>query len=651
MSGIFKKFRPADITVTPYTAHKEYLVYMSSHTGSYHEHTYEQFRVRDHVITSSANTWVGEVSLSVYAYDSEFDGTDFYDTQYGKYGAILSESAHPRTTNRWFKRAVHDSLQGMYYTNPDDPCYTLDNSGYDKEFRVLNKTCQLLSVPQRMMGDCIKKGSVKIQSGSGANRITLYDDGYGNLYDNELTGSVASGSIVTSQSVGYISQSLLAFNFNDMYNRSGEKLNATSINFNATMKRGDYTKANKGYKFDMRNNTRFFERSKYSNWVKAYNITPDTSSAGDGTHIKFDGKTPGMGINTSAATESRTISKNSSMMKIEHGRHLDFSRDDDYSITMRISASQDQPSNESHHNYIMSKLENGKKGSFPFSVRFCNENANGSGAAVGIKGHRGGIQVAVSDGVVETHVNTTGSITGSNEFFDVAFVKSGSAIKLYVNAELQETQTLHTPSTGSTKEISNKGKIVIGATTKWVGQYIKEKSGSFNYGTRVKPKIEYDRNFKGGISNIMMFNKALSAPEIAYGHATKNEFTNLVGNVFYNHGLVTLTSISDRYYNTTNGSMLSECTLSFKNCHEIFEHEHSCHVKEREFLYTMNPSIIKNHKEGTIKTFCTTSAWSPYVTTIGLYNEQAQLIAIGKLSSPLKKSADYDTTYVVRYDT
>jgi len=57
------------------------------------------------------------------------------------------------------------------------------------------------------------------------------------------------------------------------------------------------------------------------------------------------------------------------------------------------------------------------------------------------------------------------------------------------------------------------------------------------------------------------------------------------------------------------------------------------------------------HKEGTLKTFVTTSAWSPYVTTVGLYNDSAELLAIGKMSRPIKKSADYDTTYVVRYDT
>ena len=127
---------------------------------------------------------------------------------------------------------------------------------------------------------------------------------------------------------------------------------------------------------------------------------------------------------------------------------------------------------------------------------------------------------------------------------------------------------------------------------------------------------------------------------------------NLVGNVFYNHGLITLTSIASRYDNdTANGTMFSECTLSLENTHEIYEHQYNCHVKEREYTYTMNPTIVENKSKGTLKHFCSQSSWTPYVTTIGLYDSHARLMAIGKLSSPVKQSEDYDTTYVIRFDT
>jgi hypothetical protein len=97
--------------------------------------------------------------------------------------------------------------------------------------------------------------------------------------------------------------------------------------------------------------------------------------------------------------------------------------------------------------------------------------------------------------------------------------------------------------------------------------------------------------------------------------------------------------------------MFNECTLSFENTHTIFEHEYSCHIKEREFTTTMNPTIIDDLDTNDVKHFVTQSSWSPYVTTVGLYDNSARLLAVGKLSRPIKKSDEYDTTFVVRFDT
>ena len=91
--------------------------------------------------------------------------------------------------------------------------------------------------------------------------------------------------------------------------------------------------------------------------------------------------------------------------------------------------------------------------------------------------------------------------------------------------------------------------------------------------------------------------------------------------------------------------------MSFKNTHTIIEQEYSCHIKEREFGFTMNPTLIDDKKLSTIRTFATGSEWSPYITTIGLYDSQARLLAVGKLSRPIAKSNHYDTTFVVSFDS
>jgi len=49
--------------------------------------------------------------------------------------------------------------------------------------------------------------------------------------------------------------------------------------------------------------------------------------------------------------------------------------------------------------------------------------------------------------------------------------------------------------------------------------------------------------------------------------------------------------------------------------------------------------------------FQTSSAFQPYITTVGLYNENNELLVVGKLGQPIKASGETDTTIVLRWDT
>ena len=52
-----------------------------------------------------------------------------------------------------------------------------------------------------------------------------------------------------------------------------------------------------------------------------------------------------------------------------------------------------------------------------------------------------------------------------------------------------------------------------------------------------------------------------------------------------------------------------------------------------------------------LKGITSQSFFSPYVTTIGLYNEAYELLAVAKLGQPIRMSDQTDTTFVVRWDT
>jgi len=108
-------------------------------------------------------------------------------------------------------------------------------------------------------------------------------------------------------------------------------------------------------------------------------------------------------------------------------------------------------------------------------------------------------------------------------------------------------------------------------------------------------------------------------------------------------------------------------SISFQNEHIIYENEVRCIVRESDFNLTYNPTILKYGGEhivpsgstytltgsfdSTVKDFATGSFFQPYVTTIGLYNDNNELLMVAKLAKPIVLSSDTDMTFIVRYDT
>jgi hypothetical protein len=88
--------------------------------------------------------------------------------------------------------------------------------------------------------------------------------------------------------------------------------------------------------------------------------------------------------------------------------------------------------------------------------------------------------------------------------------------------------------------------------------------------------------------------------------------------------------------------------LGFKNEYIIYENEVRCKIGENDFNFSYNPTL--QEEEGKLKSFATSSNFSPYITTVGLYNEVGELLMVAKLAQPLPLSSITDTTIIIRYD-
>ncbi len=143
------------------------------------------------------------------------------------------------------------------------------------------------------------------------------------------------------------------------------------------------------------------------------------------------------------------------------------------------------------------------------------------------------------------------------------------------------------------------------------------------------------------------------------------EYTTFhIGDIIYNQGMIIITSEKYRGYI----QRLATITLWFKSTVPIFTHNYHCKLRESEFNLTYNPSAVSASikttydnlgdiynsaakvNNGVLKSNITGSSFQPYITTVGLYNDAHELIAVGKMGQPVPKSANTDMTFVVKID-
>ena len=176
--------------------------------------------------------------------------------------------------------------------------------------------------------------------------------------------------------------------------------------------------------------------------------------------------------------------------------------------------------------------------------------------------------------------------------------------------------------------------------------------------------------------------------------------SNIKGNIFYDRGLIVITK------DVVSGSVLNNFTINFRSTKTIFENEVFISVLENEFNVSQNPSAVyedggskitqlvnrpgssNNSTELVTSSFYdagvkwirgkkypfestldsdkfgsfddylysgsvdpTGSYLAPYITTIALYDDELNMVAVAKLPQPIKSLPDYPINFIVRFDT
>ena len=89
--------------------------------------------------------------------------------------------------------------------------------------------------------------------------------------------------------------------------------------------------------------------------------------------------------------------------------------------------------------------------------------------------------------------------------------------------------------------------------------------------------------------------------------------------------------------------------IQFDNTTELQSTIYFCRAHHREFNYSSNPTYVSG-SEIRLKEGDKNTDPASYITTVGLYSDANELLAVAKLSEPLKKTPDNELTFRVRLD-
>ena len=133
-----------------------------------------------------------------------------------------------------------------------------------------------------------------------------------------------------------------------------------------------------------------------------------------------------------------------------------------------------------------------------------------------------------------------------------------------------------------------------------------------------------------------------------------------IGRIFYDKGIAIIKPTSSIAGGglVRNGICIvsgSSVQVQFTSSVKLFEHNIRVKLNPTDFLYSVyNSSVSKSMFTGSTVTpleLMASQSLYPYITTIGLYNQDNELMAVAKLSNPIQRT-DYSVqTFVVKFDT
>ena len=588
MAGVFKNLDKGDIRNTPFRAYKLWSeVIGASGSGS----IYTIYQADYNPVSSH---------LNIDPLRDVFDQ-----------GNPVFDNNEPATANNKLKTVVHTSINRLYYKYYYTNNYASYGGGQtSKQFRLLEDQAQVISLPQTKFGEEILPGSVKIfaswsftaSSGSYTTASIANRSGSWTIIDDSLGNLLVSGSNYLSVYGQYVGGAYTE------YASSVQKLVVGEWPIDELYKYDNIGPVN----FTSKENRGVWPMTTTYNNIAVITATGSVSSSNTSPNTNLLGATMHF---TASISSSLLITSSGS---INYNKHYSF-ENGNYTISMMVKPTQ-APTNSSGSviickqgvtNHVQLDL-NGNQYTQQAPTKFPWKLIYATGSKKVLFEINGGGY---------GNLTLTSSISMSvDTLYHVAVTKTGSLISLYVNGLV--TSSVDTTTTIiQDKHTNNLSNIIV---------------GNSDFGTQ---------GFNGTLDNIKIYNQTVSSNDIKILHHTLGVGNVYLGNAFYSHGMIVLGSIVSRNLNINK--------VESRGTRTIYEQEVSCTVSPGDFNVTFNKTVQEYNalqNQFVFRPFVTGSTFKPYITTIGLYDNQERLLVVGKLSVPIQTPSNMDTTFIVRYD-
>lgn len=163
-----------------------------------------------------------------------------------------------------------------------------------------------------------------------------------------------------------------------------------------------------------------------------------------------------------------------------------------------------------------------------------------------------------------------------------------------------------------------------------------------NFGKRIKPGTFKLSETNGGTTYQFADDEDGNIYSVFTGSAT------VKGNIFYGHGIIVMTDTG-----SIESIIGTDTTMTFKSSFDVFEQNYVCRIGAGEMNASMNPTAVYGDS-GSTSTLASNLLRYPngptFITTIGLYNEDNHLVAIGRLARPIVNDKTQDLSIHIKFD-